>query len=299
MRTWFLAALLAALAVPGRAQDIVDPFTAPLRPQTDLPQPAEATAFAYRSGANIMFKPEGAGPFPALVLMPTCSGHRFWNTFDWAKRALALGYVTLVVDPLAPRNVGSNCTAPITISASRLLKDAYDAAAHLRKQSIVDAERVGLIGFSQGAMVGLGAASAKHVRDYGDKPFRAVVGLYPNCIARGIRGPSGQLRDVYYLSPKIVVPILVEMGDLDNEGDPKDCIPGLEEAKKSGAPVEYVLYKDATHSWDATETRNQSFSKKGNQGQTIVYRYNSLVTEQSVKDAFAFFDARLKRSSAP
>jgi dienelactone hydrolase len=125
------------------------------------------------------------------------------------------------------------------------------------------------------------------------------VSLYPNCIARNVRAPSGEIVDAHYISAPVTAPLLVLMGELDNEGDPKDCIPTLDQAKASGAPVEYRLYKNATHNWDATETRHQSFSKIGNQGQRIVYIYNAEITEQSVKDAFAFLAARLTRSSAP
>jgi dienelactone hydrolase len=227
--------------------------------------------------------------------MPACSGHAFLNTFDWAKRAVAQGYAVLVVDPLTPRNVVSNCVPPIKLSGSRLLKDAKDAAEHLRRQSFVRPDRIGVMGVSQGAMVGFGAASAKHARDHG-RPFDAVVGFYPACIVRNVRSlVTNRPGEAHYGSADVVVPLRVAMGERDNEGYPKDCLPFLEEAKAKGAPVEFQVYKDATHAWDVTETRHTPFSKRGIEGQTIVYRYDGEVTEQSARDAFAFLEGRLKR----
>jgi hypothetical protein len=40
----------------------------------DLSFPASPEPFGYAK-ASKMFKPEGAGPFPALVMLPTCGGH--------------------------------------------------------------------------------------------------------------------------------------------------------------------------------------------------------------------------------
>ena len=51
----------------------------------DLSFPAAPEPFAP-SKASKMFKPDGAGPFPGLVVVPTCSGHAGWmHAFDWAK----------------------------------------------------------------------------------------------------------------------------------------------------------------------------------------------------------------------
>ena len=40
----------------------------------DLSFPASPEPFGY-ARASKMFKPQGAGPFPALVMLPTCGGH--------------------------------------------------------------------------------------------------------------------------------------------------------------------------------------------------------------------------------
>jgi dienelactone hydrolase len=68
-----------------------------------------------------MFKPAAAGPFPAIVILPTCGGHGRPHSFDWAKAALERGYAVLVVDPLS-------FSASATLYAQTLNGDEIKAA---------------------------------------------------------------------------------------------------------------------------------------------------------------------------
>lgn len=293
------AVALTAMSVApsATALEIVDYFDLPGRnqPQPDLTFPDQPTAFIMAGGTSRMFKPEGAGPFPGLVLLPVCSGHiAFLNTFNWAKRALDHGYAVLVVDPLGPRGVRENCVGLWAVGPRRFMKDGFDAAEHLRKQPFVKPDRIGLMGLSEGAMAGLGASGVKHAHEGGQRPFQAIVAAYPICMVKSVKLPStGQVVEMHFLPDQIEVPLLVEMGDRDNEADPRNCIPQLDALKAKGAPVDYRLYH-ATHNWDATETRDKPFRKIGPEGQSIVYEYDAGVTEQSAKDAFTFLDAHLK-----
>jgi hypothetical protein len=61
-----------------------------------------------------------------------------------------------------------------------------------------------------------------------------------------------------------------------------------DEQKTLGAPVEYVIYH-ATHVWDMRELEPSDWGTN-DYGQVVKYTYNAEVTEQSAKDAFAFFD---------
>jgi dienelactone hydrolase len=253
--------------------------------------PASPQAFGFAK-ASRMFKPEGAGPFPGLVILPTCGGHAKQHAFDpWARAALDRGYAVMVVDPLTPRGVNNNCTPPVKVTTTRFREDAIDAAEHLGKQTFVDGGRIGLLGLSLGAMAGLGAADEKYA-GRGSKPaFRAIVSVYPICFVANIRIPGrGGPVDVRFIPDKTVVPLLVQMGDLDTEAPPKECIPRLEQLKGKGSAVEFVVHKNATHGWDQEGT----FRKKGLAGQDVVYRYNPEVTTESVKQAFDFLDRHVK-----
>ena len=57
------------------------------------------------SGA--LFKPEGAGPFPAVIVMPTCAGVDLPPALSVEKTLIdhlqSKGVATLIVDPFTPR----------------------------------------------------------------------------------------------------------------------------------------------------------------------------------------------------
>ena len=292
-----LAALLFMFNQPvaAPAADDIKVYAGPLIGE-DLTFPAAPEPFGYAK-ASKMFKPAGMGPFPALVILPTCAGHLARHSFDvWAKAALQRGYAVLVVDPLTPRGVvvpGENCRPPTKVREVRLRKDAFDAAEHLRKQPFVDPERIGLLGMSQGAMAALGASANSYDTPQGRRAFRAIVSIYPGCFFANVQIPGRGLVNLHYLpETRIVVPLLVQMGALDTETPAKDCISRLQEQKDRGAPVEFLVHKNATHGWDI----GSNFTKKGLNGQDVVYRYDPKVTAESVKLAFDFLDSHVRKT---
>ena len=277
------------------AEEIYSPALPPRGKSLSFPAAPQPFGFAK---ANRMFKPGGAGPFPGLVILPTCGGHhesKKRHAFDlWAKAALQRGYAVLVVDPLTPRGVQDNCRPPPKVTTPRFREDAIDAAEHLRKQTFVDGGRIGLLGFSFGAMAGLGAADEKYAGRQGKAAFRAIVSIYATCYMAKLRVPGRGTVDVRFIPDKIVVPLQVQLGELDTETPPGDCLPRLEDLKRKGAPVEFVVHKGATHSWDEATLGTGSFRKKGLYGQDIVYRYNPEATAESVKRAFDFLDRHVR-----
>jgi dienelactone hydrolase len=286
------AALLFLLlqSAPVSAADDIIPLGG------DLTFPASAEPFGY-ARANKMFKPEGAGPFPALVMLPTCGGHWSRHVFDvWAKAALQRGYAVLVVDPLTPRGVtarGENCAPPSKVSLWRIRKDALDAATHLRKQPFVDHDRIGLLGLSQGAMAALGISASLYETPQGQPAFRAIVANYPVCFLGNLRIPGRSPVNLDFVpEERITVPLLVQMGELDTEGPPQDCISRLQTQKDKGAPVESVVYKSATHGWDI----GSNFTKTAANGNRVEYRYNPKVTADSVERALDFLDSHVKKA---
>ncbi len=294
-----IASGLLLAGTPLHAADIVvSAHDVPLGSWRDLAFPKVPQPFGHARESR-MFKPEGPGPFPGLVVMPTCGGLAPWfHAFDWAKRALDRGYAVLVVDPLTPRNVtapGENCRFPPRVSLSRFRKDAVDAADHLRKQPFVDPQRIGLIGFSFGAMAGLGLSGDGYANVAGKQVFRAVASFYPTCYLRNRPSPaSGKLVDVRWVPQKVTVPLLVQMGELDTESPAKECVTLLQQQKQNGAPVDFIVHKGATHVWDAKKLGGQAFTRTTSLGTRVEYRYNPEITSQSAIRAFDFLDRHLK-----
>jgi dienelactone hydrolase len=286
MLTRLLSALfLCATAVEARAE-ILDPFAVPFK-QADLRFPDSAQPYG-REHEDMLFKPDGAGPFPALVMMPPCGGITFSHAiYDWAKRALDHDYVVMVADPLWQRKVEDNCDDPIPVPMSRMLKDAFDAAAALRKQSFVDPARVGYMAFSQNAFTALALSGMPYSRYLGSQPFAAIAAFYPRCEWRNL---TTKLRaepvDIRYIAEAPEVPLLVLLGSKDTITPLKEgnCEKMLGDRKARGAAIEYKIYP-ASHIWDWPELQTLNWPDVA---------YDPMVTEQSAQDAFAFLDTELK-----
>ncbi len=291
----FVLALTGVIVSVSARGETFHPFDVPMDATPDLSFPSEPVPFKKEVG-TLLFKPEGAGPFPAVVLMPTCGGHNYsYHVFDWAEKALKRGYVVLVVDPLRPRGVYQhNCLPPLKVLMSRVLKDSFDAAAHLRTLPFVHKEKIALMGYSQGAMIGLGASGPEHFGRDGRRPFQAIVSFYPGCVFPNIRRGNKTV-DVRYLARDVKAPLLVLMGDEDTETEPENCVPLLSEQKGQGAPVEWEVYKNATHVFDDVQWSSREFRKKDFRGVDVVYRYNPEATKAAEERAFAFIERHMKR----
>ena len=103
-------------------------------------------------------KPDGAGPFPAVVIMHDCSGlgpRSSGAPGRWAQELLRQRYVVVMPDSFGTRGFESGvCTdaSPrrADVSPARRVRDAYAALAYLRTLAYVDGRHVGLMGGSHG-----------------------------------------------------------------------------------------------------------------------------------------------------
>lgn len=123
----------------------------------------------------------------------------------------------------------------------------FSAFPYFEQFEFVDKERIALAGFSWGAMVAVFASRDIWAARLSPGPrFAAAVAFYPSCAT--IRPPSGNAYEV--VSTDIDRPLLVLMGEKDVETPPAECVPKLEAAKASTAPVEWHVYPDKTHCCD-------------------------------------------------
>ena len=284
----FVGFLFPALVAAQSFQERILSFASQA---ADLRFPEEAKELSLSSPLSMaIYRPEGAGPFPALIVVHTCGGLR-QEMLDWSKEALSRGYVVFVIDSLGPRGVKTVCYPPTPVNIWRGVKDSFQALAHLKRYDFVDPDRVALMGFSWGAMVGL-LASSKTVADAfsPSKRFAAVASFYPACYfpATGTRG------EIEFLRPDTDRPALVLMGELDNETPPSHCLPRLEALKDRGVPVSWHLYPKTTHCWDCSSLDN--FSKLDFRGNQVVYRYDKEITKDSSQRAFDFLANHLQRT---
>jgi dienelactone hydrolase len=260
----------------------------------DLTFPKEPTPLPTSPRIGI-YKPDGPGPFPALILHHQCGGLTPANTtnrsmLEWAKLAVSRGYVAFLIDSLGPRGVDTVCMGPKgNVFFSRGVRDAVQAAQHLRKFNFVDKNRIAHAGFSWGAMVAVMASSRSYSAGVGGAgEIAAFVSFYPGCYT--IRPAKAPPYEVIY--PDISRPLLVLMGGKDTETPPEDCVPRLQKVRSAGAPVEWHSYPDATHCWDCQQWHG--FSKTDFKGARVTYLYDAKITTDSASRMFDFLTRQLK-----
>lgn len=185
-------------------------------------------------------KPDGVGPFPAVVHLHGCSGLTERMRRATAARMTDWGYVSLVVDSFATRGLTEDCVTP---PADRHA-DAMGALAYLATLPFVDARRIAMVGHAQGGVAALQVASERPYRLF-DMPdaltYRAVVAYYPQCNAA---------------KSFLALPTLILIGELDDWSPIKLCEWWMQRRDGRGAPVKLVIYREAFHGFDNPGIRN-------------------------------------------
>ncbi|HUA52330.1 MAG TPA: dienelactone hydrolase family protein [Candidatus Sulfotelmatobacter sp.] len=155
--------ILCASSADGRAGQLVAYFA---DWQEVDPQPV----------IGYLARPEGAGRFPAVVVLHGCAGFGA-SVVDWADRLAGWGYVALAVDSYGPRKLAGDC-GQMPYQAI----DAYLAADHLSREDFVDRDRMAVLGLAMGGTAVLMDAERGTAFD-GPHPraFRAAVALHPDC----------------------------------------------------------------------------------------------------------------------
>ena len=273
-------------------------FGAPLPETVKFPSAdgsTQLTGFLY-TPAPASF----TGPWPAVVMMHGRGGvyssaakgrydvtrlsqrHRQWGEF-WAAR----GYAALLVDSFGPRGHAGGfarytyATRPAQVNEQKIRPlDAYGALAWLRARPDIIANRIGLQGWSNGAMATL-AAMAEQPLEFKMPPgvgadrikgFHAALALYPGCPA--------QARTDW----KPYAPLIMMVGSKDEEVSPITCRRLAAAVKNKGAgDFEFVWYEGAQHGFDDPARARQAVPA------------NRAATADAKKRAEAFFARELRQ----
>lgn len=260
-------------------------------PDLTFPDQAQVGAASLERRMTLM-KPEGDGPFPAIVMVHQCAGLNGAVMFN-ARQALAQNYVVLMIDSFAQRNVTSVCYGPRNgVNFFRGVRDALQAAEHLRGLPYVDGKRIAMVGYSWGAMIGL-MASSQHIASgalANAAPFAAVASFYPGCFKIT---PPNDRPPFEILNADIKHPLLVLMGEDDTETPAGECVSKLEAVKTTGAPVEWHVYPQTTHCWDCRGLDGRS--KTDVRGNHVEYRFSPEATKDGRQRLFEFLARAMPR----
>jgi len=198
---------------------------------------ASSQNVSYKSGdetvQGILYRPDGKGPFPGILVI-----HEWWGLNDWVKEQAAKlsdqGYVTLALDLYR----GKVATTPEEaheimrgVPEDRAKRDLDAAFEFLKSQSNVKRDRLGAIGWCMGGGYSLDVALQ-------EPALKADVINY------------GHLATDPSAVDKIQASIFGIFGAQDR-GIPVEDVKKFESLlKEKGKRVEVVIYPDAGHAFE-------------------------------------------------
>ena len=255
-------AALAALAFAGAAS------AAERRVVVADPAPPLAGAATAGPLTGYLTTPAGAGPFPAVALIHSCLGLP-QNRAAFAATLASWGYVALYVDEFAPRGLEETCSVDFPPGPA----DAAAALTYLARQPFVDARRVAVVGFSQGADVALAVAASppRGVR------LRAAVGYYPPCANR-----QGET---------LSVPTLILVGAADSVTPATDCRTFVAAQPRGAAAARLVVLPGAGHLFD------DPASAGGRVVLGMRFAYNRAAAAQAEQELRRFLAANMSQTA--
>ncbi len=202
----------------------------------------------------VLFRPNGAGPFPAVVGLHSCaglfdrSGALAPRYRDWAQHLVKAGFAVLYPDSYGSRGIGSQCTVrhgPVRSDRERVA-DANGTRAWLQSQPFVRPDHVALIGWSNGGVTALWAVRRASAFPKDDKSdFRSAVAFYPGC--RRLDNAAWSAR----------IPTLILIGAADDWTPAKTCQQMVAGARGRSAGTSIVVYPAAYHDFDHPDRRLQ------------------------------------------
>ena len=223
-----------------------------------------------------LMRPEGDGPFPAVVVLHGCSGMDFDH--PWAENPLLpwgflhRDYVLLEIDSFGPRGIVSVCEGDDWIRANPSIRarDAHAGKDFLATLSHVDGDRIAVMGWSHGGMTVLAA-----VGNWGRNeplrpdPFKVAIAFYPLCKLE---------------LPRVDAPLLVLIGDAD-DWTPAQYCRQMELTGETPHDYQLMIYPGATHSFDWVESPGEYL------GHTMIY--DPAATEDAYRRSREFLELYL------
>lgn len=243
-----------------------------------------------------LYRPGGAGPFPAIVLLHHCGGIH-GVTVDWRKRLVSWGYVVAVPDSFATRGFPSGvCRDGTKVTGATRALDAYAALHLLEGLPEVIPGRIGVIGHSHGGVAVLATVSESvsagaRARAQAQGGFRAAIAYYPWC---GDRSADTYGNGAAY---RTAVPLLILAGEQDDWTPAGPCKAMADAARAAGQPVTVQVYPGAYHAFDGYFPVTRVPEARRGKGATI--GGDPAAREDSIRRSRAFLQKYLPGAPQP
>jgi dienelactone hydrolase len=194
-----------------------------------------------------LFRPDGAGPFPAVIGLHGCEGLLGRNGTvearysDWAEHLTKAGFVVLYPDSYGSRGLGPQCSIrrrAIRTDHERVA-DANAARRWLQKQPYVKADHITLLGWATGGISALWTVRRRAALPKDDTAdFRSAVAFYPGC--RRLDNAAWSAR----------VPTLILIGAADDQTSAQVCQRMVAGTRGRSAGTSIIVYPGTYHDFD-------------------------------------------------
>lgn len=222
-------------------------------------------------------KPDGRGPFPAVIVLHGCAG--MGSLFDprlgrnfWPDLLVSWGYAVLLVDSFVLRGVQDTCNRDASYYR---IQDATGALLFFSKQPYVDKEHIALLGFSAGGIATLEALKRRESQIFDLPPaleFKTGIAFYP-CF--GSRLDS-------------MKPILILNGEADDWSRQWVCQSMMNSRPASATSIRLVTFPNSFHDFD------RSAMHPGRMGFGHWLEYNPDAAKRTTEEVRNFLTESLK-----
>lgn len=240
----FLRRLLPA-AVLGLAAACAG--AAPVLQRVDMPPLPSGTVLRAH-----WLPAQSEGRSPAVLALHGCGGlyakggglaERYRETAD---RLHAAGYAVLMPDSFGSRGLREICQTRYrerSVDVAQRVLDARAALAWLAAQPQVDARRIGVLGWSNGATTTLNLLEQRRIHpEPGEPAIAGAAVFYPGC------GPLAKRQAVLETAP-----LLMQLGALDDWTPAQPCVDFARSLQaQSGSDVSVRVYEGSYHGFDGT-----------------------------------------------
>ncbi len=187
-------------------------------------------------------QPDGAGPFPAIVVIQNRDGVAEF-TQEMTRRITEAGYVGVAPELYHREGEPKNPHEVESIKSSRndanVINDINATIGFLRGCATADTSRLGVVGFCMGGRVAFLIAAAS-------SSFKAAVDFYGG----GVYSRWGNRPPPSELAANLACPVQGHFGELDNNPRPDEMRRLDRELTQLGKPHEFFFYESAPHGFN-------------------------------------------------
>jgi dienelactone hydrolase len=228
------------------------------------PRSAEADTMGERIAllepAMSVSLPDGAGPFPVVIMLHGCGGRQqFINTY--AQILNRAGVATVIVDSFKPRRInmlmayGTVCTG-LQMWGRQRAGDLYAVMAWARAQAWADPHKLYAAGWSHGGWTIIDAlalrsgAEMRRATGLTDLPEEPLMGLAGCFLAYPYAGRASFAgRRAWRFTPRTIA-IIGGRDYIVGTDVPRTA---MERIRGANGPIEIEFFPNATHAFDVPE----------------------------------------------